>query len=156
MPGRSAANRMRQCANAKTVTTSFVRVYPLVALQCGPQGIGRRDGEREATKIRHLPESETVSSRPPPRRTGDKESFAAPQIKLQRPYAICNRCLFVQVFLKHETRYRYPGLAFFLIRGGTPNSAADAGQIQPRGAAGGLPGPLSGFVSLPIAPPSQT
>ena len=36
MPGRSAANRMRQCANAKTVTTSFVRVYPLVALQCGP------------------------------------------------------------------------------------------------------------------------
>ena len=36
MPGRSAANPMRQCTNAKTVTTSFVRVYPLVALQCGP------------------------------------------------------------------------------------------------------------------------
>ena len=36
MPGRSAANPMRQCANTKTVTTSFVRVYSLVALQCGP------------------------------------------------------------------------------------------------------------------------
>ena len=27
---------MRQCTNAKTQITSFVRVYPLVALQCGP------------------------------------------------------------------------------------------------------------------------
>ena len=36
MPGRSAANPMRQCTNAKTVTESFVRVYSLVALQCGP------------------------------------------------------------------------------------------------------------------------
>ncbi len=36
MPGRSAANRMRQCTNAKTVTTSFVRVHSLVALPGGP------------------------------------------------------------------------------------------------------------------------
>ena len=62
-----------------------------------------------------------------------------PEIRSQRPRHRHN-CL-VCLFLGHG--YRYPAPSFFLIRGGTPNSAADAGQIQPRGAAGGLPGPLS-------------
>ena len=53
MPGRSAANPMRQYTNAKTVTESFVRVYALVALQCGPApkrytGVTRRQLTRYA------------------------------------------------------------------------------------------------------------
>ena len=70
MPGRSAANPMRQCTNAKTVTESFVRVYSLVALQCGGgratesvTGLFvRTPGRSAANRMRQCANAKTVTT----------------------------------------------------------------------------------------------
>ena len=84
----------------------------------------------------------------------DARLFAEPQ-SAHRVNAILQTTVCVCCCEIFNPPWRYPPLAFFLIRGGTPGPAAHADRIQPRGAAGDLPGPLSGFVSMAIAPPTK-
>jgi hypothetical protein len=59
------------------------RVHPIRAQRAGH--IGQRDGAHEAAPAR----VGNLFITPAAHLTGEKEIFAAPQIKLQRPYAIC-------------------------------------------------------------------
>ncbi len=76
--------------------------------------IGQRDGAHEAAPAR----VGNLFITPAAHLTGEKEIFAAPQIKHQRPYAICNVVCLLPVPKRVPKRYR--NLAFFFNSRGDP------------------------------------